>query len=183
MIRTIVLAIALLACKHNSSESAVGSVGGSGSVGGASPAEVSARSGSAGPFVGSAAPGSGSAKFAPAAAATLKQPKRSNKDSATFSDAEHAFDEAAASARRAKTIKDACAVIDPLEKNLAGLDHVTPPKGFEREFAEARDWLGMKVDYVQSNTCADTEATPDEVAHGLDVARDALNKLESVGAN
>jgi len=131
---------------------------------------------------GSASDGSAHSDRVTDSAAAVAQPKRSPQDSAAFSDAEQAFASAEQKAKGAKTTKDACSALADLMAKLGSLEHVTPPKSFEKEFAEARDGLGMALDQVNTTTCADPQATPDDIVDGINRAQKKLVALESVGA-
>ncbi|MBV8756561.1 MAG: hypothetical protein JO257_04785 [Deltaproteobacteria bacterium] len=195
MIKTLVLAAALFGCKHKPADATAGS----GSAVEATGSAVAVTPGSAGSAVadspGSAAmagsatgsatmagSAAGSAAVAEDAGPPAKQPKRSAKDAAAFKLVDDALADATKKARAAKTTKDACAPIDGLSKATGGLEKVTPPKGLEHEFAEARDGLGMQIDHIVTVTCPDAQAQPDEVVDGLVNVRGKLSALESIGA-
>ena len=98
------------------------------------------------------------------------------------SDADRALATAIASARAARTAKDACAGLRELSSQLDGLQRLAPPQGQEQPFAERRNGLIMRMDVLEHHTCADPGATPDMIADDLDALRARLAELEGMAA-
>jgi hypothetical protein len=115
-------------------------------------------------------------------ATAVRQPKRTPEDAAQFTAAEQAIDAAVDKAKHAASAKAACSVVDDVANKLGGLDHVKPPSGFEKEFAQARDGIGMAIDNIRTTICPDAASTPDDVADGLQRVRSKLEALEGIGA-
>jgi hypothetical protein len=116
-------------------------------------------------------------------ASTEAHPKRSSEDAVRMAEAEKALITAMANAKQAKTLKEACSGLDALEKGLLVTNHVTPPVGFEREFAESRNGLFMKLGVIQDQDCADGSGLDaDTILSGLESLRTEFSKLQRIGA-
>ena len=85
-------------------------------------------------------------------------------------------------AKHASSLKMACSIVDDVATSLGSLDHVKPPSGNEKEFAQARDGIGMAIDNIRTTICTDAASTPDDVSDGLQQVRSKLAALEAVGA-
>jgi hypothetical protein len=111
------------------------------------------------------------------------QPKRSAEDVVRVAAAEKALLNAIAIAKQAKTLKEACGGVAALMDAVDELHKVKPPKGFEREFGEARNGIAMEVDNVKSTQCPDDNAADAESIReflGKNV-RDTFAKLQRIG--
>jgi len=112
----------------------------------------------------------------------VAQPKRSAEDSARFANAERAITEALATAKQAKTLKNACSGLDALMKTLEDLQQGYPPVGFERAFNEQRGGLVTMLDVTQSQDCADGSGLDaDSIATELERLRREFVKLQQIG--
>jgi hypothetical protein len=111
------------------------------------------------------------------------QPKRSPEDDARVNRANHALSLAMESAKRAKTLKEACDGVGGLDKGLIELHHVTPPAGFERPFADGVQGVFMLLDVIQTQHCAEGSGLDaDTIRSWMDNLHDEVTKLEQVGA-
>jgi hypothetical protein len=114
---------------------------------------------------------------------SVAQPKRSAQDTARMNAAGQALATAADKAKSAKTIKEACEALPPLDKALGELEWVTPPKGFEREFGQQREGLPMVLDDMEEHLCSDnSEFAPEDISHGIESTRRGFVKLQQIGA-
>jgi hypothetical protein len=97
-------------------------------------------------------------------------------------EAERALTGAIATAKQAKTAKDACSGLDVLAKKLGELHFVTPPAGFEQAFSTERNALSMKLDVVQEQICPDSGADANEIIRELDSLLTTFSRLQQIGA-
>jgi len=113
----------------------------------------------------------------------VSQPKRSAEDVARVAEADKTVAGAIAKAKAAKTLKEACSGLGELEKGLLATNHVVPPKGFERQFAEARNGLFMKLGVMQEQDCVDGSGLDADTIRGeLDSLHKEFVKLQQIGA-
>jgi len=111
------------------------------------------------------------------------QPKRSPEDAARAATAEKALLNAITIAKSAKTLKEACGGVATLLDAAIGLNKMTPPMGFEREFSEARNGLVMEVDNAKSVQCPDENAADADSMRTFlgENVRQTFAKLQRIG--
>jgi hypothetical protein len=97
-------------------------------------------------------------------------------------DAARALADAITSAKKASSLKEACSSLDALSPKVDGLQHVTPPSGFERAFSETRNGISMVLDVMQDQRCSDKSgADADTIRAGLESLRKEFVKLQEIG--
>jgi len=98
-------------------------------------------------------------------------------------DAEAALAAALASAKDAKTLKEACGVFLALSPKIDDLQLVIPPAGFGRSFSEHRNGLSMELGVMLDQDCAaDSEMSANTIRRGLERLRREFIKLQQLGA-
>jgi hypothetical protein len=141
----------------------------------------STSSGSAAAPSAAAAGGSGSSTTTTAPSGA--QPQRSAADAARFNDVERVLAEAMASAKQAKTLKEACSGVPALDEKIGALQQVTPPPGTEQAFSTLRNALAMEIDVMGDQRCSDSSgADADTIRDELESLRRDFTKLQQIGA-
>jgi hypothetical protein len=96
---------------------------------------------------------------------------------------DHALTAAAANAKGAKTLNEACSKLGPLGKAVAELNAVAPPKGLEHEFSSARISLSMTFDEVRDQDCAEgSPADAKFIGDEIERMRTSFAELKKLGA-
>jgi len=121
------------------------------------------------------------------AAAAGPQPrgptKRTRADTDRMAAADRALITAAARAKAAKTLGEACSGLAELAKKLDQLELVTPPRGFERAFSEGRNGLGMLLGVMMDERCdASSGADADLIRDNIGELRREFVALQQLGA-
>ena len=111
------------------------------------------------------------------------QPKRSSADTARVREAETALAAAVAIANDAKTLQEACNGLIALTPKISALQLIRPPKGFERDFSEHRNGLGMQLDVmVDQNCAAGSDMSENIIRSGLESLAKEFVRFEEIGA-
>lgn len=174
--RGLAIVLSLVAC-HSPARPDGASGGGSSSVG--APAAKQDAAGSTAPTAASS-PDAAVAQPAATAAPAVEPPPRASDSADRISAAERALVEAIASTNSAKTRQQACASLGALERELAGLDLVTPPSGLERAFSAERDEVTSMLGAIQSQDCTNGALGANEIGADLGELRKELAKLRQI---